>query len=153
MSIYIQYDEVKNDQDLEVQLPDRTAKLLDYYLKHAHPVLGKPGTPWLFPGEKEKHLHSRAMGEQFKRVMKRTLGLRLNMHFFRHLCAKLYLDRNAGQFAVIQHALGHKKIETTMKFYAEFSSVAALKLVDDNLLGLRAELAHLAPTRTHRRRK
>ena len=65
VSIYIQYDEVKNDQDLEVLLPDRTARLLDYYLKHAHPMLGKPGTPWLFPGEKEIHLHPGAMGEQF----------------------------------------------------------------------------------------
>jgi integrase len=152
VSIYIQPAEVKNDQDLEVQLPARTTRLLEYYLKHALPLLGDPTAPWLFPGQKG-HLHSRAMGEQFKRVMKSALGLRLNLHFTRHLCAKLYLDRNPGQYAIIQYALGHKKIETTMKFYAEFSSVAALKLVDDNLLDLRAELAHLAPLRRRRRGK
>jgi integrase len=150
VSIYILPAEVKNDQDLEVQLPARTARLLEYHLKHALPLLGDPSAPWLFPGQKG-HLHPRAMGEQFRRVMKSALGLRLNLHFTRHLCAKLYLDRNPGQYAIIQYALGHKKIETTMKFYAEFSSVAALKLVDDNLLGLRAELAHLAPIRRRRR--
>lgn len=144
VSIFIEGGDVKNDQDLEVQLPGRTARLLRYYLDYALPVLGDPRTQWLFPGEKG-HLHPRAMGEQFKRVVKRTLGLNMHMHFMRHLCAKLYLDRNPGQFEVIQRALGHTNVETTMKFYAEFSSVAALKLVDDNLLGLREELGHLAP--------
>jgi integrase len=149
-SIYIQHGEVKNDQDLEVRLPDRTTRLLKYYLKHALPILGDPKAPWLFPGQ-HRHLHPRGMGEQFQKVMKRALGLRLNLHFTRHLCAKLYLDRNPGQFRVVQIALGHKSIETTMKFYAEFSSVAALKLVDENLLGLRADLAELAPSRKRRR--
>ncbi|MPZ36169.1 MAG: hypothetical protein GEV13_35355, partial [Rhodospirillales bacterium] len=49
VSIYIQPGEVKNDQDLEVQLPARTTRLLEYYLKHALPLLGDPTAPWLFP--------------------------------------------------------------------------------------------------------
>lgn len=151
VSIYIQLDEVKNEVDLEVQLPDRSAMILRYYLEKARPVLGDPASPWLFPGRKG-HLHPRGMGEQFRRVLLSKVGLHVNMHFMRHLCAKLYLDRNSGQFETIRRALGHKCIETTMKFYAEFSSVAALKLVDQNLLGLRAELASLAPRRRGRRR-
>src|SRR5262249_4405688 len=67
VSIYIQSAEVKNDQDLEVQLPDRTTRLLEYYLTHALPLLGDPSQPWLFPGEKG-HLHPRGMGEQFSLV-------------------------------------------------------------------------------------
>jgi hypothetical protein len=135
VSIYIQYAEVKNDQDLEVQLPPRTARLLEYYLKHALPLLGDPTAPWLFPGQKG-HLHPRAMGEQFRRVMKR-IGAAPKSALHPTPVRQTLSGQKPGQFAIIQYALGHKN-ETTMKFYAEFSSVAALKLVDDSLLGLRA---------------
>lgn len=152
VSIFIEGADVKNDQDLEVQLPERTADLLKYYLDYARPALGGGTEPWLFPGE-AGHLHSRGMGEQLQRVIKRELGLCLNLHLFRHLCAKLYLDRHPGQYVIIQYALGHKHVETTIKFYAEISSVVALKLVDENLLGLRDEYAHLVPGHSRRREK
>ena len=41
--------EVKNAQDLEFELPERTAELIDWYLREHRPVLAMPGCTALFP--------------------------------------------------------------------------------------------------------
>src|SRR5215471_11169437 len=60
-------------------------------------------------------------------------------HQFRHLVAKLYLDRHPDAFETVRRLLGHKSIETTMRFYRELDAILAGKryaavldaLVDD----------------------
>src|SRR5215471_2635585 len=43
-------------------------------------------------------------------------------HQFRHLVAKLYLDRHPDAFETVQRLLGHKSRETTMRFYRELDA-------------------------------
>ena len=152
--IVIPADDVKNGFELEVDLPQETIDLLDLYLERYRPLLVRDGGDWLFPGETGGHMHPRGFGEQLKRVIHRETGLPVNVHFFRHFSAKLWLDHNPGQFEVMQYALGHKSTKTLLKFYAEFSSIKALALYDGHLLKLREELAHLAtPARCKSRRR
>jgi integrase len=134
---------VKNGEDLEVKLPRESAELLEFYLRHCHPVLTPKGSEWLFPGQKGGHKHPQAFGAQLQRVIRREIGLKMTLHFFRHLSAKHWLDRNPGQFKIIQKTLGHRSLETTLNFYAEFSSLQASALFDEHVLKLRDELAPL----------
>src|SRR5215469_7158520 len=48
-------------------------------------------------------------------------------HQFRHLVAKLYLDRHPDAFETVQRLLGHKSRETTMRFYRELDAILAGK--------------------------
>jgi integrase len=150
--IVIPGEGVKNGEDLEVKLPRESAELLDLYIKHCLPVLAPGGTEWLFPSRKGGHKHAGAFGAQIKRVIFRKTALPIHVHFFRHLSAKFWLDRHPGQFSVIQRALGHRSLKTTMTFYAEFNAVQALAIFDEHILELRRELAHLADPRGYRRK-
>jgi integrase len=48
-------------------------------------------------------------------------------HQFRHLAAKLYLDEHPEGFETVRRLLGHKSIETTMRFYRELEAALASK--------------------------
>ena len=56
-------------------------------------------------------------------------------HFF-----PMYPMLNGHPIEVVRRLLGHRSIATTLRFYAEFNSVAALRLYDTEVLHLRDEL-------------
>ncbi len=60
-------------------------------------------------------------------------------HQFRHLAAKLYLDRHPDGFETVRRLLGHKSIETTMRFYRELESALATKRYGEFVEQLLAE--------------
>ena len=49
----------------------------------------------------------------------------MTSHQFRHLAAKLYLDRVPGDYATLQRLLGHSSLKTTMNFYSELRTEQA----------------------------
>lgn len=51
----------------------------------------------------------------------------MTVHQFRHLAAKLYLDRHPEGIETVRRLLGHKEKETTERFYSELESVTATK--------------------------
>ena len=61
------------------------------------------------------------------------------MHLFRHLGCYLFLKQNPGQYDVMRRVLGHKHVETTMRFYAEIEQSEAFRLFDQNVLQLRED--------------
>ena len=61
--------------------------------------------------------------------------------------AKIFLDRNPGQYEVIRQLLGHKDISTTIAFYAGAESVTAARHYARTILQIRggssdAEIRH-----------
>jgi integrase len=58
----------------------------------------------------------------------------MNAHLFRHLAGMLFLERQPGEYETVRRLLGHKKLETTMGYYARFDSKAAAKRYDDVVL-------------------
>jgi len=48
-------------------------------------------------------------------------------HQFRHLAAKLYLDQHQDGCETVRRLLGHKSLETTMRYYRELETVLAGK--------------------------
>ena len=131
--------EVKNDEDLEFELPEDTVELLDLYLSAYHPRLTGGSSPWLFPGANGPKTVN-TLGEQIKAHVFNATGLEINLHLFRHIAAKLHLDRNPGAYEVVRRVLGHRSIDTTPRFYAGLETAAAGRHFDQEILKLRNEL-------------
>jgi len=133
--------EVKNATNIEAELPRPTVALLDVYLKTYRPLLLNASSPWLFPGWNGRHKARNALADQITRVIARKTGLRVNPHLFRHIAAKLYLDRNPGAYGLIRLIHGHKSVETTTQYYCGTETPAAMRHFDEHILQLRERTA------------
>jgi integrase len=146
-------DEVKNNTDIEAELPKPTVALLDTYLREYRPILLDSPSPWLFPGRRGRHKARNALADQITRLIARKTGLRVNPHLFRHIAAKLYLDQNPGAYGVIRLLHGYQSVETTTQYYCGTETPAAVRHFDEHVLRLREELGALAPARRMARRE
>jgi integrase len=141
--IVIPGHEVKNGRDLEYELPGDTVRLLDLYLRDFRPRLIDGENPWLFPGRKaDEHKAVMTLGEQIKASVFNATGLRVNLHLFRHIAAKLYLDCMPGGYEVVRRLLGHCSSETTIRFYAGMEGKSASRHYDNVILQLHQDLQH-----------
>jgi integrase len=144
--------EVKNDIDLEFKLPPWVIDILKFYLTKARPLLAKEGNAYLFPGHSASHKGPGLLSKQIKQTAEHVMGVPVTAHQFRHLVGLLYLLENPGGHEVVRRLLGHKRIETTISFYAGMEQAAAIALWDRHLEGRRkllvqAKRSHNAPTR------
>lgn len=134
-------DEVKNKAGMTFELSAAAAGLIDTYVRRFRPLLCEPCCPWLFPGRAGQPKLPSNFGEQLKNTIRYWSGLDLNPHLFRHLAAKLFLDRHPGEYESVRQMLGHKSIQTTVDFYCGFEAEGAIKRFDQVISGLRTELA------------
>ena len=63
-------------------------------------------------------------------------GVRITPHQFRHIAAKLHLDRHPGQYEVVRRLLDHKSVSTTYNHYAGAETKAAVAHYQETILGL-----------------
>ena len=129
--------EVKNEVNLSFELDPQTADLVRWYIDEHRPRLNPAGSDFLFPGLKGGPRSECGMSNPIKREMRKCLGLEMNPHLFRHVSAKIFLDRNPGQWETVRQLLAHKSIVTTMRFYAEFDRTIAAKLYQKVVTGIR----------------
>lgn len=122
--------EVKNDKDLEFTLPDGLCKFLDIYVCRCLPILVRGGSPYLFPNTTGGSKREDGLSVQIKTFIKRETGLIVNAHLYRHLAAKLYLERNPGDYPTVQMLLGHKDLQTTLRAYVGMEQGDAIKRFD-----------------------
>jgi len=50
------------------------------------------------------------------------------------------LQANPGDYETVRRLLGHKSVDTTMTFYAEFEALAARRLYTDHILDRKLDL-------------
>jgi integrase len=131
--------EMKNDKDLEFTLPDGLCTFLDIYVTRCLPVLLRGCTTFLFPNTTGGSKREDALSVQIKTFIKRETELIVNAHLYRHLAAKLYLERNPGDYPTVQMLLGHKDLQTTLRAYVGMEQGDAIKrfdkMMDDLLAG------------------
>lgn len=132
--------DVKNDVDIEFKLPTTTVDQIDKYLEHVRPVLERVPSRYLFPGEGETHKCGSLLSKQIADMVEREVGVRLTAHQFRHLAGLIYLKANPGGHEVVRRLLGHKSIETTIRFYAGMEIADAIRHYDDHVAQRRARL-------------
>lgn len=119
--------DVKNNIDLEFPMPDRVMALIDLYMTTYQPQIanGHPSS-LLFPGRSGQPKELSGLRRDITAIILKETGLHMNAHLFRHFAAYLFLKVNPGHYESVRQLLGHKRIETTISFYASFETDAAM---------------------------
>jgi integrase len=129
---------VKNANDLEFPLMQESLKLLENYLADSRRLLLSGRSPFLFPGKRaDQHKGNGALSSQIRELVFAYTRLDMPAHRFRHATAKIFLDRNPGQYEVVRQFLGHKDVRTTIGFYTGADSVSAARHFARTILGIR----------------
>lgn len=142
-------EEVKNTCDLELPLSAETVALLDVYLDFVRQQLIRTPNSFLFPGDGARHKGEALLSNQIAGFVHEHVGVRMTAHKFRHLVGYLFLKRHPGGHEVVRQLLGHKSIETTIKFYAPMEQDEAFRLYDGFLDELRGRAADASPLGRH----
>jgi integrase len=136
----ISVGETKNAVAIEQELPPQLVRQIQTYIRKYRPILLEGPAPWLFPGESGGRRPSGGFGQQLSKFLGEEVGVVMTAHQFRHLAAKLYLDQHADGFETVRRLLGHKSIETTMRYYRDLEAVIAGKRYAAVLDGLLSDL-------------
>jgi integrase len=122
--------EIKNQVSLEFELPPDVVRLVDLYVVRFRPLLMTDRSSCLFPARRGGAKAPAHLGAQVQRAIKRTTGLTLNIHAFRHLCAFLFLKANPGEYETVRLLLGHKSLTTTVRNYCGLEQSDAFRRYD-----------------------
>lgn len=131
--LHIPAKEVKNDVTIEAVLGTGASRILDTYINKYRKVLAPSPTQVLFPSQAGLIRHSADFGTSISKTIRDATGLYVTPHGFRHFAAFLYLTEHPGEYATVQKILGHKKLDTTIKFYAPLTTASALERYGDLL--------------------
>ncbi len=134
-SIRIEGIEVKNGEPIEVKLNARGSKLVHRYIMQFRSQVSQANGRALFPRSSDgKSRVSSNFGSELTQRVYRETGLKVNPHLFRHIAAKLYLEERPGDFETVRRLLKHKRLQTTMDFYASLSNQWAHDHYDEVVL-------------------
>jgi integrase len=123
---YPHYD-VKNRVDLEFPFSAEVSALIRRYIELFRPHLGAAHTSdWLFPGDDGKRTNKHA-SDSIAACLERHIGLRVTAHQFRHAAAAFILRRRPGEFEFVRRILGHRNVQTTIKYYTSLEAFHAGK--------------------------
>lgn len=131
--------EVKNGTEIAAVLPSATVRLRDLYVQRYRPLLLTEASPWLFPGVADRPKSLERLAWQISRTIERHTGLLVNLHLFRHIAAKLFLDANPGAYGVVRLLHGHKSVDTTTRFYCGAETDAAFRQYDQQVIAPRRQ--------------
>jgi integrase len=115
--LIIPESETKNREPIDFELPAETLDVVAWYVREYRPLLLKEPTDALFPGTGGKAKSSSALAPQISKTVSDYTGLKVNVHLFRHVGGKLFLDARPGQYEVVRRVLGHRSIATTTSIY------------------------------------
>jgi integrase len=123
--VFPHYD-VKNRVDLNFKFDQPLTDLIDEYVHEFRPTLLRGANcSWLFPGEGGEPKGKLTFSLQITVRIQKALGLRVTVHQFRHAAAAIYLKHHPGDYETVRRLLGHRNIQTTIKFYCGLETIAA----------------------------
>jgi len=124
--------------------------LVKVYLARARPLLAEDGNDYLFPGWGLHYKGPGVLSKQIAETAKKVLGARVTGHQFRHLIGYVYLKDNPNGHEVVRRFLGHKRIETTIAFYAGMEQAAAIAHLDRFIEARRQRIVRPQANRTRK---
>jgi integrase len=129
--------EVKNRRLIEFELPARVVAMIDAHVRRRSPLLCPAGTPWLFPRrDGQAPMERSGFSTRVSKTIRRETGAEMNVHLFRHLAAKIWLDRHPGNYEALRRLLGHAELSSVLDAYAGFEAGPATRLYADMISGL-----------------
>ena len=121
-------DETKNERPLEFELPKEIIRMIDRHLATRCPHMCPAGTPWLFPRRDGKGpVLPGQLAARIKQRIRKTMGLEVNAHLFRHAAVMNWLDANPGGYEVARRLLGHSDISHTINLYSGMEVTSATR--------------------------
>jgi integrase len=137
--MFIHFDAavVKNNKDLEAELPPATAHMVDLFIQRYRPLLIQAPSSFLFPHRNGGPRHRGVIWGSVTKLTRKHVGESVNPHLFRHLGVHFFLKAQPGNYEVARRALGHSSIDTTTQHYAGAEDDAAIRMFDENVLRLR----------------
>jgi site-specific recombinase XerC len=127
--------EIKNNVDLTFELTGESADLIRWYVDTQRSA--EPECRFLFPGDQGRHKSESALRQQIMGTIRKYVGIVVNPHLFRHFLAYMHLRAHPGEYEIVRLCLGHKRMETTLAFYAGFETEAAVRHYDQQITRLR----------------
>jgi integrase len=123
--VFPNYD-VKNRVSLDFKFDQLLTELIDEYVHQFRPMLLRgSNSDWLFPGENCEPRNARQFSKQITERIQKVVGFRITVHQFRHAAAAIYLKHHPGDYEKVRRILGHKNIQTTIKYYCGLETIAA----------------------------
>lgn len=139
LHIAIEREAVKNRVALEFPIPFESSELFERYIRVFRPRLASPGNTALFPGINDGPKNACFLGTQVSRTIYKYTGIRWHPHLFRHAVAVLYLRDHPGDYETVRRFLGHRSIETTIRFYCDGETETAVNHFHQTILRRRKQ--------------
>jgi integrase len=125
------YD-VKNRVPLQFKLDETVTTIINEYVHDFRPALMRgSNADWLFPGEAGEHKEKISFSTQIVNRVEKSTGLRITVHQFRHAAGALILKHRPGEYELVRRILGHKSVQTTIRFYLALESTQASEIFTD----------------------
>jgi site-specific recombinase XerD len=123
--VFPRYD-VKNRLDLQYPFDEDLTALIDEYVHEFRSTLLRGSNElWLFPGESGTCKGASTLSCQVTDRIQKATGLFITVHQFRHAAAAIYLRHYHGDYETVRRILGHRNIQTTIKFYCALETMWA----------------------------
>jgi hypothetical protein len=123
---------VKNRTPLQFKLDEMVTAIINEYVHDFRPALMRGSyADWLFPGEAGQHKEKISFSTQIVDRIQKSTGLRVTVHQFRHAAGALILKHRPGEYELVRRTLGHKSIQTTIKFYLDLETTQASEIFTD----------------------
>lgn len=153
MILHFDAGEVKNNKDLEAELPPGAVQMVNLFIRRYRPLLLQAPSDYLFPHRDGGPRHRGVIWGSLTKLTRQHVGVAINPHLFRHLGVQLFLNAHPGNYEVARRTLGHSSIDTTTRSYAGAEDHASIRMFDDNVLKLRDAAPELLARgrRTHPR--
>ncbi|MDU8913968.1 tyrosine-type recombinase/integrase, partial [Aestuariicoccus sp. MJ-SS9] len=135
--VHLSDDDTKSHRALDLELPAETVALFEHFLAHHRPLLPGSDGPYLFPGEKGGPRSYSAMRDALSRTLLKHAGIRMSPHLFRHVIAKIVIERHPELALDLSRRLGHSSINTTFQAYLGTEGPAASRRINALLAKLR----------------
>jgi integrase len=124
--------DVKNKVPLQFKLDEFVTTTINEYVHDFRPALVRgSNADWLFPGEAGEHKEKISFSTQIVDRIEKSTGLRITVHQFRHAAGALILKHRPGEYELVRRLLGHKSVQTTIKFYLELETTQASEIFTD----------------------
>ncbi len=123
---------VKNRVPLQFKLDETVTTIINEYVHDFRPALMRgSNADWLFPGENGEHKEKISFSTQIVDRVEKSTGLRITVHQFRHAAGALILKHRPGEYELVRRLLGHKSVQTTIRFYLQLETTQASDIFTD----------------------
>jgi len=129
--IVIPAGEVKNGVDLTFTVPSHVTEMIRVYRDVYRPLLLKgrdTGALFISLNGRPKLPHE--LGAQLPKVIRDETGLDMHLHLFRHFVGFVFLRNNPGEYEAVRQLLGHKSLQTTVRFYTDLEVAKTFERYD-----------------------